>query len=131
MNIKPTHLLVLLPMMSGCASIERSTFLGAAAGGALGGGIGLAAEKSAGSALIGLGIGAVVGAAMGFGAHKEQEAKRGQLVNPILTKDFKENVPQISTPEVRRVWVNPKIEGSRYIEGHFIYVIDRPAVWGK
>ncbi len=131
MNIKPIHLLLVLPLMSGCASIERSTLLGATTFGAVGTGIGLAAEKSAGSALIGLGIGALVGGVMGFAAHKEQEAKRGQLMNPVITKDFKDKVPAISTPEVRRVWVPEKIEGNKYIEGHFIYVIDRQAVWGK
>lgn len=131
MNVKPIHLLLVLPLMSGCASIERSTLLGAATVGALGTGIGLAAEKSAGSALIGLGIGAIVGGAMGFATHKEQESKRGQLMNPLVTKDFKDNVPPISTPEVRRVWVPAKVEGNKYVEGHFIFVIDRQAVWGK
>jgi hypothetical protein len=131
MNIKPIHLVLALPLMSGCASIERSTLLGAATVGALGTGIGLGVEKSAGSALIGLGIGAIVGGAMGFAAHKQQENKRGQLVNPFITKEFKDTVPPISTPEVRRVWIPAKVEGNKYVEGHFIFVIDRQAVWGK
>ena len=131
MKINTIHLLLLLPMLSGCASIERSTLLGAVTAGALGTGIGLAAEKSVGSALIGLGIGAIFGGAMGYAAHKEQEAKRGEFITPLISKDFKEQVPPISTPEVRRVWMAPKIESNRYIDGHFIYVIDRPAVWGK
>jgi|JI10StandDraft_1071094.scaffolds.fasta_scaffold648125_2 hypothetical protein len=131
MKTKPIHLLLLLPMMSGCASIERSTLLGAASVGALGTGVGIANERSVGSALIGLGIGAIVGGALGFAAHKDQESKRGQLLNPVLTKDFKDKVPAISTPEVRRVWVPEKIDGNKYIDGHYIYVIDRQAVWGK
>jgi hypothetical protein len=131
MKTKPIHLLLLLPMMSGCASIERSTLLGAASVGALGTGVGIANERSVGSALIGLGIGAVVGGVLGFATHKDQESKRGQLVNPVLTKDFKDKVPAISTPEVRRLWVPEKIDGNKYIDGHYIYVIDRQAVWGK
>jgi hypothetical protein len=131
MKTRPIHLFLMLPMMSGCASIERSSLLGAASGGALGTGIGIANEKSVGSALIGLGIGAIVGGAIGFVAHKNQESKRGELLNPVLTKDFKDKVPAISTPEVRRVWVPEKIEGNKYIDGHYIYVIDRQAVWGK
>jgi len=78
-----------------------------------------------------LGIGALVGGVMGFAAHKEQEAKRGQLMNPLISKDFKDTVPPISTPEVRRVWIPAKVEGNKYVEGHFIFVIDRQAVWGK
>jgi len=131
MKKKNICLILTLPLLASCASIERSTLLGAATVGALGSGIGLAAEKSAGSAFIGLGIGAIVGAAMGFATHKEQESKRGQLVNPLITKDFKDNVPPISTPEVRRVWVPAKVDGNKYVEGHFIFVIDRQAVWGK
>lgn len=131
MKKKNICLILTLPLLASCASIERSTLLGAATVGALGTGIGLAAEKSAGSALIGLGIGAIVGGAMGFATHKEQESKRGQLMNPLITKDFKDNVPPISTPEVRRVWVPAKVDGNKYVEGHFIFVIDRQAVWGK
>jgi hypothetical protein len=37
----------------------------------------------------------------------------------------------MSTPEIRRVWVPEKIEGNKYIEGHYIYVIDRGAVWNR
>jgi len=124
-------LILTIPLLASCASIERSTLLGAAAAGALGTGIGLAVEKTPGSALIGLGIGALVGGAMGFAAHKGQEAKRGQFINPLLTKDFKDKVPPLSTPEVRRVWIPAKVEGNKYVEGHFIFVIDRQAVWGK
>ena len=131
MKKKNICLILTLPLLASCASIERSTLLGAVTVGALGTGIGLAAEKSAGSALIGLGIGAIVGGAMGFATHKEQESKRGQLMNPLITKDYKDNVPPISTPEVRRVWVPAKVEGNKYVEGHFIFVIDRQAVWGK
>ena len=126
-----TNLTLCLFALSGCASMEKSALLGAAAGGALGTGIGLAAEKSAGSALIGLGIGAIVGSVMGIGAHSEQENKRAQWLNPAASKDFKDKVPGMSTPEVRRVWVPEKIEGNKYIEGHYIYVIDRGAVWNR
>jgi hypothetical protein len=130
-KIKPLHLVLLLPLTSGCASIEKSMLLGAATTGALGTGLGIASEKSTGSALIGLGIGAVVGGTLGFLLHKEQESKRGQVLNPAITKDFKDTVPPISTPEVRRVWIPSKVDGNKYIDGHFIFVIDRQAVWGK
>ena len=131
MKTKTIHIAVCLIALCGCASMEKSVLLGSAAGGALGSGIGLGVEQSAGSALLGLGIGAVVGGVMGFGVHKDQEAKRGQLATPAITKDFKSKVPGVSTPEVRRVWIPEKIEGNKYIEGHYIYVIDRGAVWNR
>ncbi len=58
-------------------------------------------------------------------------SKTGQAINPMVARDFKEKIPSLTTPEVRRVWIEPKIESDRYVEGHFVYVIDRPAVWGK
>lgn len=125
------NLTLCLLALSGCASMERSVLLGAAAGGAMGTGVGLGVEKSAGSALIGLGIGAIVGGVMGFGAHSAEENKRAQWLTPAASKEFKDKVPGMSTPEVRRVWVPEKIEGNKYIEGHYIYVIDRGAVWNR
>jgi hypothetical protein len=68
---------------------------------------------------------------MGIGVHSEQENKKAQWLNPAVSKDFKEKVPGMSTPEIRRVWVPEKIEGNKYIEGHYIYVIDRGAVWNR
>ncbi len=41
------------------------------------------------------------------------------------------NVPSLTSPEVRRMWVPEKIEGNKFIEGHYMYVIDRPSVWSR
>lgn len=43
----------------------------------------------------------------------------------------KDNVPSLTAPEVRRVWVPEKIEGTRFIDGHYEYIIDKPSVWSK
>ncbi len=131
MKTKLLNLPLCLIALSGCASMEKSILLGSAAGGALGTGIGLGAEKSAGSALIGLGIGAIVGGVMGYATHSERDSKRAQWLTPAATKEFKDKVPGMSTPEVRRVWVPEKIEGNKYVEGHYIYVIDRGAQWNR
>lgn len=39
--------------------------------------------------------------------------------------------PVLGDPEVRRVWVPEKIEGDQYIDGHYIYIINKPATWKK
>ena len=41
------------------------------------------------------------------------------------------NVPSLTSPEVRRMWVPEKIEGNKFIEGHYMYVIDKPSVWSN
>lgn len=51
-------------------------------------------------------------------------------INPkIESKD--ENVPQLTSPKVRRVWVAPRIEGDKYFDGHYMYVIEKNTSWSK
>lgn len=45
--------------------------------------------------------------------------------------DKKENLPSITTPDVRRIWIPERIDGNRFIEGHYMYVIERGSVWSK
>lgn len=52
----------------------------------------------------------------------------------IKTKDTlskEANVPSLTSPEVRRIWVPEKIDGNKFIKGHYMYVIDKPSVWSK
>jgi hypothetical protein len=49
---------------------------------------------------------------------------------PISAQN-KGKVPSLTAPEVRRIWIDDKIEGSRYIEGHYEYILDKPSVWSK
>jgi hypothetical protein len=37
--------------------------------------------------------------------------------------------PKFSNAEVRRVWVPDKIDGNKYIKGHYMYLIERGSVW--
>jgi hypothetical protein len=118
--------LVIAILFSGCASMEKSVVFGGVVGAAAGTGAGLLNQKSVGSGLIGAGIGAVLGGALAFLIHKDPPK---EVVSDKEKKD--EKVPSITTPDVRRVWVPEKIEGSKFIDGHFEYVIDRPSVWSK
>jgi hypothetical protein len=43
----------------------------------------------------------------------------------------KDKVPSLTAPEVRRIWVPEKIEGPRFIDGHYEYLIDKPSVWSR
>lgn len=116
--------------LSGCASIERSTLLGASIGAAAGTGIGLAAEKSAGSALIGAGIGALFMGTMGYLAHKDKERKDAMMNRSSKDRNASKE-PMLTKPEVRRIWVPEKIEDGKYYEGHFMYIIEKPSAWSK
>lgn len=39
--------------------------------------------------------------------------------------------PSLTAPEVRRIWVPERIEGNKYFEGHYMYVIDKTSVWSR
>lgn len=38
-------------------------------------------------------------------------------------------VPSLKDAQVKTLWVPDKIEGDKWEEGHFLYVIERPATW--
>lgn len=130
MKSRSIPILILCLAISGCATMEKSVLLGAGTMGAIGVGAGAAAGNSVGSALLGLGIGAVLGGTFGFMGHKEQEEKARQAKSGSKKKDD-EKVPSLTSPEVRRVWVPEKIDGGKFIEGHYMYVIERNSVWSK
>lgn len=37
--------------------------------------------------------------------------------------------PIVTSPEVHRIWVPDKIEGNKFVKGHFMFVIERGSVW--
>ncbi|MBL7669794.1 MAG: hypothetical protein JNM39_04855 [Bdellovibrionaceae bacterium] len=37
--------------------------------------------------------------------------------------------PSLRNAEVKTLWIPDKIEADRYIEGHYIYIIEKPATW--
>jgi hypothetical protein len=98
--------------------------------GAAGTGIGAAAGHNAASALLGLGIGAVFGGTMGFLVHKDKEDKE-RLAKLGTKKADEPKTPSLTSPEVRRVWVPEKIDGNKFIEGHYMYLIEHNSVWTR
>jgi len=130
MKTRSIPVLIICLALSGCATMEKSVLLGAGTMGAIGTGVGAGAGNSVGSALLGLGIGAIFGGAMGFMGHKEQEEKARQAKSGSKKTDDTK-VPSLTSPEVRRVWVPEKIDGGKFIEGHYMYVIERNSVWSR
>ena len=39
--------------------------------------------------------------------------------------------PSLTMPKVRKVWVPEKIEGDKYIEGHWMWVLERTTTWSQ
>lgn len=39
--------------------------------------------------------------------------------------------PSLTAPKVRKVWVPEKIEGDKYIEGHYMWVLEKTTSWSQ
>lgn len=44
---------------------------------------------------------------------------------------IKDTEPKLTKPTVKKTWVEDQIQGERYIEGHWEYVIEENSVWGS
>lgn len=49
--------------------------------------------------------------------------------NPNNKSDDKS--PALTTPKVRKVWVPEKIDGDKFIEGHWMWVLERTTTWSQ
>ena len=115
-----------------CASVQRSTILGAALGGVS---IGAAGSMIAGDqhrergVVVGSVIGATLGGVIGYLAYKSKDrndVEKAASLNPLSP-----NTPLLTSPKVRRVWVPAKIEGEKYIDGHYMFVIEKTSGWSN
>ena len=132
-------ILIILLAQTGCTSMGKSAGLGAAigagTGAALGGIIdpGKNGQYRTRNVIIGAGLGAMAGGFTGAAIHestdrdKELAYLKGREAERKSAKG--KSVPALQEPKVEAVWVESKIAGNRYIEGHFEYVITEPTRW--
>lgn len=40
-------------------------------------------------------------------------------------------IPKLSDPNVSRIWIPDRVEGNRFEEGHWLYVIEKPVSFKK
>ena len=130
--------LPLLFLLTSCATENRSVGLGGAVGassGALIGGIadpGRHGELRTRNVVIGATLGAMTGMVAGSILHNESEKSKreaflsGQKSGQVPVSG---DIPSLSTPKVETHWIEGKVQGNRYIEGHFEYVIIEPVRW--
>jgi hypothetical protein len=120
-------------MLYGCSTLKDSTLLGIGVGSVVGAGVGAAAGSPNGNekrgAMTGAAVGAALGGLMGFLDFKERSKKEALKIGTGV--DAGKEAPYLTKPKVQRVWVPEKIDGDKYISGHWIYVIERQSVWSK
>lgn len=129
MNNELKAALLILPLLlNACATAPQSSALGAAIGGVAGGIIGQNHSQNSQGTAVGLAVGAGLGALMGYLAYKDKAAKPPKDES---LKKIEEQFPALTKPKLRAVWVPDKIEGNKYIRGHYIYVIEDAGSWSK
>jgi hypothetical protein len=120
-------------LLVSCQTSQDSTLLGVGIGSLVGAGFGAAAGAPKGNerngAMTGAAVGAALGGLMGFLDHKERTKDKLKKENFGYKPGSKE--PFLAEPEVERVWVPAKINGDKYVDGHWMYVIRRPSMWRK
>jgi Na+/proline symporter len=131
-------LLIILLAISSCATSKKSATLGGVIGGTTGaimGGIsypGRHGKHRTRNIIVGATMGAAAGIIAGklFGNEVEKEKKKafgkGKEVAPHARMGA---IPSLNNPQVETRWVEGRIIGNRYVDGHLEYIIVEPARW--
>lgn len=127
-----------LLLASGCATQGKSAGLGAALGGGTGALIGHIADPGKNgeyrtrNVILGTAVGAMAGSIAGDLSYKELEAqKRDAFIKGKASAPQARDgaMPTLKNPKVESRWVEGRISGNKYIEGHYEYIISEPARW--
>lgn len=131
--------LTALLLQTGCTTLGKSTGLGTAIGAGTGaalGGIvdpGKNGQYRTRNVIIGAGIGAIAGGFTGAAIHESNERDKELAYMKGKEAERKSSQqkapPALQQPKVEAIWVESKVAGNRYIEGHFEYVITEPTRW--
>ncbi len=132
--------LTLVLFSNGCATANRSAGLGGAIGagtGAILGGIadpGKDGEYRTRNVMVGTMLGGMAGMITGSVIHKQtEEQKREAFIKGRASSPPQQAgvMPSLSQAKVRTEWVESRVTGNRFIEGHFEYVIEEPSRWDQ
>lgn len=125
-------------LLTDCASVGKvmssGPFVGASLAGMVGatsGAIAGAPENSISGSLIGAATGIAVGTLVGGIIHAiaNRNEQRKQEVTPGVPAPIGLNEPKLTQPVVNKVWQDDKIEDGKYVQGHYIWVLERGSIW--
>ncbi|OQW47577.1 MAG: hypothetical protein A4S09_14790 [Proteobacteria bacterium SG_bin7] len=127
-----------LLIQTGCSSMGKSvalgTAIGAGSGAALGGIVdsGKNGQYRIRNVIIGAGVGALAGGFMGSALHESNEKDKELAVlkaKNLSRKPSEQITPSLQQPKIEAIWVESKVLGNRYVEGHYEYIITEPTRW--
>ena len=124
--------LMLISLTTGCANMKKSLLVGTSIGLATGAALGNAqasGDERNKSTQNGAMIGALLGAGISYLAHKDKLKKLER--ERLISEKTKKDVPLLTRPKVKRLWVEDKVQGRRFIKGHWEFVIEEQSVWNQ
>ena len=115
-------------------SVGLGTAIGAGTGAALGGIVdpGKHGQYRTRNVIIGAGLGAIAGGFAGSAIHESNDKDKELAYlkgKEAERKNSTRSAPALQEPKVEAIWVESKVSGNRYVEGHFEYVITEPTRW--
>lgn len=124
-------------LMTGCSSKGKSIGLGSSLGAGMGaafGGIvspGKNGQYRTRNVIVGASVGAIAGGFTGMALHeqKEQEKEIALLKAKKNESPRRPSPPSLEEPKVEAQWVESKVVGNKWVEGHYEYVITEPTRW--
>jgi hypothetical protein len=137
-KLKATLCLGTSLFLSACETRDQSKGLGGAVGASLGGiagGLsnpGKDGEYRTRNIILGSALGGMGGLMAGGMIHGETQQQKaeaygeGKKASQTLDKG---GAPSLKEPKVEARWVESRVQGNRYIEGHFEYIITEQAQW--
>lgn len=130
MKITKLYLFLILPLIvSGCSTVSKSIFAGAAIGGLSGGIIGNQQSENSDGSAVGAIIGAGLGSLIGYLSYGEKQKK---VTTKIEQKDIADDwMPFVTKPKIRSYIVPDTIEGNKFIKSHRIFILDTAGEWSK
>lgn len=132
------YLVALAFALTGCATPNKSAGLGglfgAGAGAALGGiaDPGKNGEYRTRNVIVGAALGGMAGLIAGSVIHEETDAQKKEAFQKGRASAPQVNtgaMPSLKGAKVESRWIEGRVVGNRYIEGHFEYIIVEPARW--
>mgnify|MGYP001164701239 FL=1 len=128
-NIRRLNLfsiLSILLLQVSCSTMPKTVLLGTAIGVGTGGAIG----SQSGKTETGAAFGALLGAGLSYLILKSSEKKTtAKVLSPEKLELDDVDSPFLKSPKVRKYWQNDKIEGRRFVKGHWIYEIEEQPTW--
>jgi hypothetical protein len=122
-----TLLLISATQLTGCATANKSLLLGGVIGGLAGAAIGQSNSQNTDGAVVGALVGSGIGGLIGYSSFKEKPNPKSDQAVKVDEEVF----PSLTKPKLKSLWVPDKIEGNKYIKGHWIYVIEDAGSWSR